>query len=301
MNQKPTLLILAAGMGSRYGGLKQLDAVGPSGEAIIDYSIYDAKEAGFGKVVFLIRKELEEAFRERFGSLLDGKIDYEFAYQELDMLPEGYSVPKGRVKPWGTGHAVWCARKQINGPFAVINADDFYGRDAYRVLVENMTTNTTDHIMVAYHLKNTLSKHGHVSRGVCTTDSDNNLLDVEEHTKIFKKDGDIVFDNNGTLKIIDPETPVSMNFWGFQLSYFDWLDKYFTAFLDEQGDQLKSEYFIPTVVNHLITKSDEKVKVLESDAQWFGVTYREDKTEVMQRIAELTEKGVYPDNLWAKK
>lgn len=301
MNQKPTLLILAAGMGSRYGGLKQLDAVGPSGEAIIDYSIYDAKEAGFGKVVFLIRKELEEAFRERFGSLLDGKIDYEFAYQELDMLPEGYSVPEGRVKPWGTGHAVWCARKQINGPFAVINADDFYGRDAYRVLVENMTTNTTDHIMVAYHLKNTLSKHGHVSRGVCTTDSDNNLLDVEEHTKIFKKDSDIVFDNNGTLKKIDPETPVSMNFWGFQPSYFDWLDKYFTAFLDEQGDQLKSEYFIPTVVNHLITKSDEKVKVLESNAQWFGVTYREDKTEVMQRIAELTEKGVYPDNLWAKK
>ncbi len=301
MNQKPTLLILAAGMGSRYGGLKQLDAVGPSGEAIIDYSIYDAKEAGFGKVVFLIRKELEDAFRERFGSLLERKIDYEFAYQELDMLPEGYSVPEGRVKPWGTGHAVWCARKQINGPFAVINADDFYGRDAYKVLVENMSTNTKDHIMVAYHLKNTLSKHGHVSRGVCTTDSDNNLLDVEEHTKIFMKDGDIVFDNNGTLVEIAPETPVSMNFWGFQLSYFDWLDKYFTAFLDAQGQQLKSEYYIPTVVNHLITKSEEKVKVLESDAQWFGVTYREDKAEVMQRIAELTEKGVYPDNLWAKK
>lgn len=298
MNQKPTLLILAAGMGSRYGGLKQLDAVGPSGEAIIDYSIYDAKEAGFGKVVFLIRKELEDAFRERFGSLLDGKIDYEFAYQELEMLPEGYSVPEGRVKPWGTGHAVWCARKQINGPFAVINADDFYGREAYKVLVENMRTNTRDHIMVAYHLKNTLSKHGHVSRGVCTTDSDNNLLDVEEHTKIFMKDDKIVFDNQGSLQEMASETPVSMNFWGFQTSYFDWLDKYFTAFLDEQGKQLKSEYFIPTVVNYLINSGQENVRVLESDAEWFGITYRDDKQEVMQRIADLTRSGAYPEKLW---
>lgn len=298
MNQKPTLLILAAGMGSRYGGLKQLDEVGPSGGAIIDYSIYDARQAGFGKVVFLIRKDLEKAFRDRFSSLLNGKIDYEFAYQELDMLPLGYHVPAGREKPWGTGHAVWCARNQVNGPFAVINADDFYGRGAYQVLVDNMKPNTTDHIMVAYHLKNTLSKHGHVSRGVCTTDSKGYLQDVEEHTKIFMKDDKIVFDNQGHLQEIAPETPVSMNFWGFQPSYFDWLDKYFTAFLDEQGDQLKSEYFIPTVVNYLISGGKEKVKVLESDAEWFGVTYREDKLEVTQRIADLTRSGVYPEKLW---
>jgi dTDP-glucose pyrophosphorylase len=298
MKQKPTLLILAAGIGSRYGGLKQLDAVGPSGEAIIDYSIYDALQAGFGKVVFLIRKDLEDAFRERFGKILEGKAEVAFAYQELDMLPEGYTVPEGREKPWGTGHAVWCARNHIDGPFAVINADDFYGRDAYKTLAEAMQNNNRDHIMVAYHLKNTLSKHGHVSRGVCTTDDEGYLVDVEEHTKIFLKDGSVVFENNGELQELDSDLPVSMNFWGFLPSYFDWLDRYFTEFLDQHGEELKSEYFIPTVVNHLISSGQERVKVLTSNAQWFGVTYREDKEEVMQRIAALTERGVYPAKLW---
>lgn len=298
MENKPTLLILAAGMGSRYGGLKQLDAVGPNGEAIIDYSIYDAIQAGFGKVVFIIRKDLEEAFKERFGSMLEGKIDYEFAYQELDMLPEGYLVPEGRVKPWGTGHAVWCARNYIQGSFAVINADDFYGRDSYRVLVDAMNSNTKDHIMVAYYLKNTLSKHGYVSRGVCTKDENNFMLDVEEHTKISIKDEKIVFEHADGLKELSGDLPVSMNFWGFQHTYFDWLDKYFTDFMDAQGSELKSEYFIPTVVNNIITSGEEKVKVLESDAKWFGVTYREDKEEVMGRIADLIKEGVYPEKLW---
>lgn len=298
MEKKPTLLILAAGMGSRYGGLKQLDAVGPSGEAIIDYSIYDALQAGFGKIVFIIRKELEQAFRERFGKMLEGNVPYSFAYQELDMLPEGYSIPEGREKPWGTGHAVWCARNHIDGPFAVINADDFYGREAYKTLAAAMQQNTRDHMMVAYYLKNTLSKHGHVSRGVCTTDSENYLIDVQEHTRISIKDGKVVFDDNGRLKELSPDLPVSMNFWGFRPSYFEWLDKYFTEFLDNHGKELKSEYFIPTVVNHLINSGKERVKVLTSDAQWFGVTYREDKEEVMQRIAALTSRGVYPEPLW---
>lgn len=299
MKNKPTLVILAAGMGSRYGGLKQLDTVGPSGEAIIDYSIYDALRAGFGKVVFVIRKELESAFRERFSAMLDGRIAYTFVYQELDMLPDGYTVPEGRVKPWGTGHAVWCARNEVEGPFAVINADDFYGKEAYRVLADQMTENDHDHVMVAYYLKNTLSRHGHVSRGVCRKDEKGNLVDVEEHTKIFYQEGKIVFDDEGTLKPLDPELPVSMNFWGFQQSYFEWLNKYFTDFLDKHGHEMKSEYFIPTVVNHLIEHGDERVRVLESDAQWFGVTYKEDKQEVMEQIEALIKAGEYPANLWS--
>ena len=298
MTQKPTLLILAAGMGSRYGGLKQLDAVGPSGEAIIDYSIYDAIRAGFGKVVFLIRKDLEAAFKERFSKLVEGKIDYDFAYQELDMLPEGYKVPADRKKPWGTGHAVWCARNHIDGPFAVINADDFYGSEAYKTLAGAMAENTRDHYMVAYYLKNTLSRHGHVSRGVCSLDENHNLKYVVEHTQIYMKGDNIVYEQDGETRSLNPDLPVSMNFWGFMPSYFDWLEKYFTAFLDKHIDEPKSEYFIPTVVNHLIDSGEERVKVLTSDAQWFGVTYPEDKEEVMQRIQELVNRGVYPFKLY---
>ncbi|MEA3505000.1 MAG: sugar phosphate nucleotidyltransferase [Bacteroidota bacterium] len=294
---KPTLLILAAGMGSRYGGLKQLDAIGPNGEAIIDYSIYDAIEAGFGKVVFVIRKELEEAFVDRFGKLLDGRIEYEFAYQELDMLPKGYEVPEGRVKPWGTAHAVWCAKNMIDGPFVVINADDFYGKDAYKVVVDALK-NQQDYFMVAYYIKNTLSKNGCVSRGVCLSDDKNYLVDVTERTNIQGKNGVVVFNENERETVLDAEVLVSMNFWGFQNNFFSWIEKQMASFLDEGLKKEKSEFYIPTVVNTLITTNQEKVKVLSSDAKWFGVTYKEDKAEVEESVKKLIADGEYPEKLW---
>ena len=299
MKIKPTLLILAAGMGSRYGALKQLDEVGPSGEAIIDYSLYDAINAGFGKVVFVIRKELEEEFRKRFDPILKDRVPYEFAYQELDMLPAGYQVPEGRQKPWGTAHAVWCARSNIQEPFAVINADDFYGKDAYAVLADAMSKDQTNHYMVAYYLKNTLSLHGNVSRGVCQVQSNGFLKDVTEHTKISLQNGNVFYEKNGEEIQLAPDLPVSMNFWGFQPSYFDWLDELLADFLDKSGQALKSEYFIPTVVNALIKNGHEGVKVLKSSSQWFGITYREDKQTVISNINSLINQGEYPENLWA--
>jgi len=301
MNKKPTLLILAAGVGSRYGGLKQLDQVGPSGEAIIDYSLYDAIQAGFGKVVFIIRKELEEAFRQRFEPILQNRIRYEFAYQEVDMLPKGYTVPAGRTKPWGTGHAVWCARHHINEPFAVINADDFYGKEAFKVLADAVIHDSSQHYMVAYYLKNTVSPHGHVSRGICQIDDDGYLRDVTEHTKITLENGNVFYEADGEKRELDPHLPVSMNFWGFLPSYFDWLDSLLIRFLDESGHELKSEFFIPTVVNALINKGNEGVKVLTSSSQWFGVTYREDKKAVKEKILSLVAKGQYPNKLWEEE
>jgi len=295
---KPTLLILAAGMGSRYGGLKQLDAVGPNGEAIIDYSIFDAIEAGFGKVVFVIRKELEDAFADRFGKLLDGKIKYEFAYQELDMLPEGYTVPDNRVKPWGTAHAVWCARHVIDEPFAVINADDFYGKDAYKVIVNALVNSKEDYFMVAYYLKNTLSNNGHVSRGVCSSNKENFLVDVTERTNIVHKNNSIVFCEDEKETSLDPEVLVSMNFWGFQKNFFSRIEKQMDNFLKDGLTQEKTEFYIPSVVNTLINNHSEKVKVLSSDAKWFGVTYKEDKPEVEKSVKTLIEDGQYPSDLW---
>lgn len=299
MKTKPTLLILAAGMGSRYGGLKQLDEVGPAGEAIIDYSLYDAINAGFGKVVFVIRKELEEEFRKRFDPILKDRVPYEFAYQELDMLPAGYQVPEGRQKPWGTAHAVWCARNNIKEPFAVINADDFYGKDAYGVLADAMRKDQTNHYMVAYYLKNTLSPHGFVSRGVCEVQSNGFLKDVTEHTKISLQNGNVFYEKDGQEIQLAPDLPVSMNFWGFQPSYFDWLDELLADFFDKSEQALKSEYFIPTVVNALIKNGNEGVKVLKSSSQWFGITYREDKQTVINNINSLINQGEYPENLWA--
>ncbi|MCF8308068.1 MAG: NTP transferase domain-containing protein [Bacteroidales bacterium] len=298
MPKNPTLLILAAGVGSRYGGLKQLDQIGPSGEAIIDYSIYDALEAGFGKVVFVIRRDLEEAFRRRFEPILKDRVPYEFAYQELDSLPEGYTVPEGREKPWGTAHAVWCARNLIDEPFAVINADDFYGKDAYRVLAKALNRKSVDHYMVAYYLKNTLSPHGSVSRGVCRSNSAGYLEDVTEYKKIHLEEDKVMFDKANHKEELDPKNLVSMNFWGFQPTFFGWLDQLLTAFLDKSGHEQKSEYFIPTVVNELIKSGKEGVKVLKSDAQWFGVTYREDKTAVEKNIRAMVDEGYYPHELW---
>ncbi len=299
---KPTLLILAAGIGSRYGGLKQLDTVGPNGEAIIDYSIYDAIQAGFGKVVFVIRKSIEKDFKEFIGNKLDGKIKVEYAFQELDKIPEGIKLNPERVKPLGTGHAVLVAADAIEENFAVINADDFYGRDAYTTIAKHfaeLDNNSLDNCMVGYNLKNTLSDHGYVSRGQCTSDNNNFLVDVVERTHIEKKSNGVFFENeDGKEELLDGNTLVSMNFWGFTPKFFTELETKFTNFIDTNKNELKAEFFIPTVVNELITEGKGKTKVLESDAAWFGVTYQEDRPVVVESIRKLIKEGKYPENLW---
>ena len=300
---KPTLLVLAAGMGSRYGSLKQMDGVGPNGEAIIDYSIYDAIRAGFGKVVFVIRhsfaKEFMEVFNEqRFG----GKIAVEYVYQELDYLPEGFSVPEGRVKPWGTNHAVMMAADAIHEPFAVINADDFYGEDAYKVIGEylkGLAGSENHYCMVGYEVSKTLSENGTVSRGVCTVDDDKFLKSMVERTQIERVNGTIVFHDGGADEPLAENTPVSMNFFGFTPDFFRYSKEYFIEFLKANKDNLKAEFFIPLMVNHLISNGTAKLKVLSTSALWFGVTYKEDKPALMAKIESLIEKGVYPRNLWA--
>lgn len=302
---KPTLLVLAAGMGSRYGSLKQMDGVGPNGEAIIDYSVYDAIRAGFGKVVFVIRHSFADDFisvfnRERFG----GKIEVEYVYQELDYLPEGFTVPEGREKPWGTNHAVMMAAKAIDTPFAVINADDFYGQDAYEVMgsyLSNLAGSTNSYAMVGYEVNKTLSENGTVSRGVCTVDSDNFLTSMVERTKIERNsEGVIVFHDLGDDVALEENTPVSMNFFGFTPDYFEYSEQTFKEFLADENNQtnLRSEFFIPMMVNRLIGGGVAKMKVLSTAAQWFGVTYKEDKPQLMAKIEALIEAGVYPRNLW---
>lgn len=300
---KPTLLVLAAGMGSRYGSLKQMDGVGPNGEAIIDYSIYDAIRAGFGKVVFVIRhsfaKEFMEVFNEqRFG----GKIAVEYVYQELDYLPEGFSVPEGRVKPWGTNHAVMMAADAIHEPFAVINADDFYGEDAYKVIGEylkGLAGSENHYCMVGYEVSKTLSENGTVSRGVCTVDDDKFLKSMVERTQIERVNGTIVFHDGGADEPLAENTPVSMNLFGFTPDFFRYSKEYFIEFLKANKDNIKAEFFIPLMVNHLISNGTAKLKVLSTSALWFGVTYKEDKPALMAKIESLIEKGVYPRNLWA--
>lgn len=298
---KPTLLILAAGMGSRYGSLKQIDAIGPSGETIIDYSVYDAVRAGFGKVVFVIRKNIEKEFKEVFGNRFQNKIQVEYVFQELENLPEGFSLPKDREKPWGTAHAVLMAKDVIKEPFAVINADDFYGADAFRKLADFFAqTNINGNIysMVGYTLNKTLSDHGSVSRGVCETDSEGNLITVVERTKIEKKNGKIHFVDNDQKYQLKGDEKVSMNFWGFMPSFFDYAERDFIAFLKESIHVPKSEFFIPLVVNNLIQSNTIKLKVLPTSASWFGVTYKEDKPVVIQKVKELIDSGVYPEELW---
>ena len=300
---KPTLLVLAAGMGSRYGSLKQMDGVGPNGEAIIDYSIYDAIRAGFGKVVFVIRhsfaKEFMEVFNEqRFG----GKIAVEYVYQELDYLPEGFSVPEGRVKPWGTNHAVMMAADAIHEPFAVINADDFYGEDAYKVIGEylkGLAGSENHYCMVGYEVSKTLSENGTVSRGVCTVDDDKFLKSMVERTQIERVNGTIVFHDGGADEPLAENTPVSMNLFGFTPDFFRYSKEYFIEFLKANKDNIKAEFFIPLMVNHLISNGTAKLKVLSTSALWFGVTYKEDKPALMAKIESLIEKGLYPRNLWA--
>lgn len=302
MNKKPALLILAAGIGSRYGGLKQLDQVGPNNETIIDYSIYDAIRAGFGKVVFVIRENIEADFRAFFDKKLAGKIEVEYVYQEIHKIPKGLNYNPERIKPWGTGHAVLMAKEVIKENFAVINADDFYGREAYEVVADyfkQKDRKETDYCMVGYQLKNTLSENGYVSRGQCKANEEGYLFDVVERTHIERKDTKIVFeDTDNTLVELDENTLVSMNFWGFSPSYFNFLDEKFARFITANTNNLKAEFYIPSVVNDLIEEKRARVNVLQSNANWFGVTYKEDKESVVKNIQNLIKNGSYPEKLW---
>ena len=302
---KPTLVVLAAGMGSRYGSLKQMDGVGPNGEAIIDYSIYDAVRAGFGKVVFSIRHSFEKAFREIFTpEHFGGKVEIEFVFQELEYLPEGFSVPEGREKPWGTCHAVMMAAPAVSTPFAVINSDDFYGREGYAVLSDYLRSvegQKGKYSMVGYNLRNTLSDYGTVSRGECSVDADGNLASIVERTAIQRmEDGSIMYKDGDGLHPLDENTVVSMNLFGFTPDFFTESERLFRRFLSDPANMAnpKAEFFIPLCVNQLINEDKASLKVLNSDAQWFGVTYKEDRPYVVSRIRQLIDSGIYPEHLW---
>lgn len=297
-----TLLVLAAGMGSRYGGLKQLDQVGPSGETIIDYSVYDAIEAGFNKIVFIIRKDIEKDMKEFLFAKYSKKVKIEYVFQELDKLPDGIVPPEGRIKPWGTGHAVLMAKNVIHEPFVVINADDFYGKSAFKVVADYMKSQqnnlTGKYCMAGYLLKNTLSEHGVVSRGVCTVNPKMQMVDIIERTKIGWKYDVIVADDNGKDLVLSGNEYVSMNFWGFTPDVFPALEEEFTRFIKTNIDNLKSEYYIPSIVSHQVNTGKATVQVLEAKDQWFGVTYIEDKPIVIDKIKDLTVNGKYPEKLW---
>jgi len=298
-----SLLVLAAGMGSRYGGLKQLDGFGPNGETIIDYSLYDAIQAGFKKVVFIIRESFREDFESVFRPKLDGKVELEFVAQNLHDLPKGFQLPKTREKPWGTAHAVLVAKDSIDGPFVVINADDYYGQNSYNTLMDFFIDDVNpDYAVVGYKLKNTLSDHGDVNRGVCIQNKEGYLEKIVETLKIAKHDiqGRGIYKNDeGSFSFLDPQTLVSMNMFGFKADFFDKTEAYFRDFLDKSMEIPKSEFFIPFVLDKMINTGYKKVKVLTSDADWFGVTYQEDKPYVVKRINELVDKGIYPNKLWA--
>jgi UTP-glucose-1-phosphate uridylyltransferase len=298
---KPTLVILAAGMGSRYGGLKQLDEVGPNGEAIIDYSLYDAIRAGFGKVVFVIRTDFEEAFKERFEPKLKGRITTDYVYQSIDKIPAGIEVNPEREKPWGTGHALMMAESAVKEPMAVINADDFYGHEAYKVMADFLTSSSdeNEYAMVGFNLSNTLSEFGSVARGVCNTDENGNLTSIFERLKIKKEADGIFYYEDDERFLLQGDTPVSMNFWGLKPSVFSYLQTGFSEFLSTHGQKLKSEYFIPLLINDNIVKGKIRTRVLKCDSMWFGVTYREDKPFVQQKIRDLLDKGEYPEKLWS--
>lgn len=303
IHPKPTLLVLAAGMGSRYGGLKQIDPMGPSGETILDYSVYDAIRAGFGKVVFIIRPDFADAFKNQIVPKFAGKIEVDFAYQTLDKLPAGYALPAGREKPWGTTHAILCAKEQVKENFAVINADDFYGKDSYAVLAKFLTgldPKSSNFSMVGFTLKNTLSEHGSVARGVSATDASGFLTHIDEKTKIFKTATGA--ENREEGKPVEPLTgnePASMNMWGFTPQLFVHLDRIFKEFLDKSGKELKSECFIPMTVGQLVNEKHATVKVLRTESAWFGVTYKEDKEIVSSSLNALIAKNEYPKSLWA--
>jgi len=302
---KPTLLLLAAGMGSRYGGLKQLDGLGPNGETIMDYSIYDAIKAGFGKIVFVIRKDFEKDFKEKILSKYEGHIPAELVFQSLDALPEGFTVPEGREKPWGTNHAVMMAKDVIKEPFCVINCDDFYNRDSFMVLgkfLAELPENAKNtYAMVGFRVGNTLSENGTVARGVCSTDESGLLTTVVERTEIMRVDGKVCYkDEQGRWVAIADNTPVSMNMWGFTPDYFEYSEAYFKEFLADEKNKtnLKAEFFIPLMVNKLVNDKTATVKVLDTTSKWFGVTYAADRDGTVERIQSLVNEGVYPAKLF---
>ena len=300
---KPTLFVLAAGMGSRYGGLKQLDGLGPHGETIMDYSIYDAIKSGFGKVVFVIRKDFEAEFREKILSKYENHIPTEVVFQSVNDLPEGFTCPPERTKPWGTNHALLMGKDVINEPFAIINSDDFYGRNSFEVMAKELMSlegnSAGAYSMVGFKVGNTMSESGTVSRGVCET-VDGYLTTIVERTKIgYNENHEISFvDENDKEIILPADTPVSMNFWGFTPDYFKHSEEFFVKFLKENIDKPKAEFFIPSLVNELIVNGKAKVKVLTTESKWFGVTYSEDRAGVVQKFAELHEQGVYPESLF---
>ena len=300
---KPTLFVLAAGMGSRYGGLKQLDGLGPNGETIMDYSIFDAIRAGFGKLVFVIRKDFEQDFREKVLSKYEGHIPTELVFQAIDNLPAGFTAPAERTKPWGTNHAVLMGKDVIKEPFAVINADDFYGRDAFAVmgkwLSELPEGNTGKYSMVGFRICNTLSENGSVARGVCSKNEQELLTGVVERTEIMRVNGDICYkDEEGNWTAVGEQTPVSMNFWGFTPDYFKYSEEQFVDFLKENADKPKAEYFIPLVVDNLINSGTATCEVLDTTAKWFGVTYAADRPATVEKIQSLVEAGEYPNKLF---
>lgn len=298
---KPTLFVLAAGMGSRYGGLKQIDGLGPNGETIMDYSVFDAMRAGFGKVVFVIRHDFEDDFRRVVLSKYEGKVPCEICFQSVDKLPEGYTLNPERTKPWGTNHAVLMARDIIHEPFAVINADDFYGRESFQVLADflhSVEGKQGEYCMVGYRVCNTLSENGSVSRGICSTDAEGFLTGVVERTHIEEVGRKIVFTEDGKDTVIDPMSPVSMNMWGFTPEYFQYVDEAFRAFLDAHGQELKAEFYIPTLVNDLIQAGRATCRVLDTPSRWFGVTYPEDRPQVVMKINTMIQEGIYPAKLF---
>ena len=310
MMKKPVLVVMAAGMGSRYGGLKQIDPIDGDGHIIMDFSIFDAVRAGFEKVVFIIKRENELAFREAIGDRLGKYVKVAYVFQELDNLPEGYSVPEGRVKPWGTGHAVLSCIDEIDGPFAVINADDYYGIHAFRMAYDFLTENQNEkdgyrYMMVGYRLENTLTENGHVARGVCVTDEEGHLIKINERTHIEKRGESAAYteDDGATWTALSADSTVSMNMWGFSASILTELKNRFSEFLDRNLSEnpLKCEYFLPFVVDELLQEKKATVKVLKSEDKWYGVTYKEDKPMVMEAVQKMKDQGLYPQKLWEEK
>lgn len=310
MGKKPVLVIMAAGMGSRYGGLKQIDPIDEHGNLIIDFSIYDAVEAGFEKVIFIIKKAIEEEFKEHIGRRMEKHVEVAYVYQELDRLPEGYNCPEGRVKPWGTGHAVLCCAGELGeAPFAVINADDYYGKSAFRVIFEQLSHMEDDDVyhytMVGYDLYKTLTDYGHVARGVCALDENSMLQEISERTRIEKHGDQAEYteDDGDSWIALSENTVVSMNLWGFTPSILEELEKRFPSFLNDNlsSNPLKCEYFLPFVVDQMIREGQADVKVLRSADNWYGVTYKEDKERVVKAIRAFKEAGLYPECLWEEK
>lgn len=297
--KKMSLVLLAAGMGSRYGSLKQMDEFGPNGETIMDYSIYDAIRAGFNHIVFIIRESFREPFEAKFKDRFGDDIQVDFVTQELDKAVGDFKIPESRTKPWGTAHALLMAADVVKGNFAVVNADDYYGVEAYEELANHLKKDTEDFCIISYHLENTLSEHGHVNRGVCSEDENGHLVDVVECTQISKSKGTISYPVEGGIKTLSPKTKVSMNMFGFTPKFFDLAKGMFSEFIENKGNEEKSEFYIPTVLDAGIKNADIKINVLVSPSHWFGVTYKEDKPVVEEKLGKLITKGVYPPNLWA--